>query len=1316
MKKLHFILLVLFYSFLFKIKAQNQVLVNQNWVKTSSTPSAMFDYQASHIDASHNLIVVGNTFHSGQQENMLIRKYNSDGGLIWSKEYDGTLSGIDFATDVTTQDTNIYVTGVEGDTTLHTSSITTLKLNGSGSIIWTAKYSGSYHGYNIPARINAITGASKIYITGTSQTGATDFQMVTIMYNSSGVQQWVNTYDSVGLYDGGADLVLGASSTLTTYGVSGLSTNSGDFVTQTISATGATTGIKRVNNTNSYITKPIAMVKDVAENIYLTGVVQTSPNNTDIKVVKLDSLLNVKWAKVIDGGANGNDEVTGMKIDLKGNLVLTGFAAATDTSKSAWTFRMKDSVIIWSKKYYCPTSGKDAKGTSIDLDSLANIYVTGKVFNGINFDDLTVSYDTFGNVRWQKNFALNITSDDAGSNVIVDSGAVYINGLSKTGTTTTYHTIKYSQDKTYDAPDSTAPSPVWAYFENNGQITDTGRHQAAYVRYYTITGNPQLYVTNAALSYVFNNGRDTTRDTLQRIDFTFEASKATGNKPTSTPTYYTNEQVTPYLNYYIGGLPQYYEGVHGYQRLTAKNIYSNIDWQLYSDSDGLKYYFVVNPGGNPADIQFLYTGADSIRQDTTGIRIYSRYGSSKQLPFTAWQYTGSTATQIPITTSVVGTNDYAFTVGTYNTSLPLVIRTAQRPRAGAARSISNLNWSTYFGGTHNESTQTDMAIFSQNKYATGRTWCSDFPITTGLIADSFNNAGASVSKFNGNDFNVWSTFYGVVSGSDNQTVNPTSIRTSLGLGDAGTEAIVYLYGATGSRILPLVNIGGGAYYDSVFGGGTSDMFLARFDAASGQLRHSTYIGSNGDDFGNAMAVNQANRLLFLVGSTQGSNWHYYNSQPSSTSFYDTVGRGTIMEFDIYLHLKLSTGFGSSSLMTNNYTMQILDAAIDDSNNIVISGMTPSGFSYSGSNLPSGLPSGSYSQNYVSGTYSAAFIAKFVPHSGIYDTIFNLYYYSLLCDSSGVFGTGTEGYHVSTDHKGNMYMAGTSSCTGFPTRPTSSTCPTTNSGLFISKFSRSGALQYANLFGGSQSLNFGALPQFGWGWQKTGNIACDNTNDLYIYTQRGVTTGSLPVATPAGYYHNFTSGAGAVILELDSQQNLYWSTGFGGTANNISGQTINNAGGMVLSTNSLYISGGVFPPANPDSLPDFPIVFEAGATNYSTINTVSSNGNSLYPDGFIAKFQVVNVPINAGIDEVENNVISQNLRCYPNPSNGTFTVDLAQFSSTKTIEMIDQLGRIVFSERTDLDKIQISQSQLSKGIYFVHATDTTVNLTAKIIIY
>ena len=74
----------------------------------------------------------------------MISKYYNNGTLVFKKEYDGTASNTDFATDVTTIGNNIYVTGVEGDTSTGVTFITTQKLDSVGNVLWTEKYQNAY--------------------------------------------------------------------------------------------------------------------------------------------------------------------------------------------------------------------------------------------------------------------------------------------------------------------------------------------------------------------------------------------------------------------------------------------------------------------------------------------------------------------------------------------------------------------------------------------------------------------------------------------------------------------------------------------------------------------------------------------------------------------------------------------------------------------------------------------------------------------------------------------------------------------------------------------------------------------------------------------------------------------------------------------------------------------------------------------------------------------------------------------------------------------------------------------------------------------
>ncbi len=439
------------------LSAQTQTLVNRDWVTTGGSPNAIFDFQAAR-PVPGGIVTVGNTYQAGQQS-FLIEKQTADGNQVYKKEYNGTGSSTCFATDVCSipGSNYTYVTGVEGDTSSRTASITTMRIDSNGVITWVSKYTNSYRGYNLGFRIIPDPAGSYVYVCGTSQTNVADFALTVIKYAvSTGTQQWVATYDSVGLYDAGVDMRV-VGSALIVYGISGTSTTSGDFITRSYStSTGALTSQSRINNPSAYVSKPVAIGKDANDNIYLTGIVKNT--SEDIILIKLDTALNLKWSKTIDGGFGKNDEVAAIKVDSRNNIILTGFAGNADTSKSIWTLKLRDSVIVWGTKRYCTIAGKDAKGADVDLDANNNIYVTGKVWNGTANSNITIAYDTNGVTRWEKLYNYSSASDDQGRNIKVDSGGyIYVYGKSTISGSSAYTTMKFEQTSlptalAYDTP------------------------------------------------------------------------------------------------------------------------------------------------------------------------------------------------------------------------------------------------------------------------------------------------------------------------------------------------------------------------------------------------------------------------------------------------------------------------------------------------------------------------------------------------------------------------------------------------------------------------------------------------------------------------------------------------------------------------------------------------------------------------------------------------------------------------------------------------------------------------------------------------
>src|SRR5262249_29198005 len=114
---------------------------------------------------------------------------------------------------------------------------------------------------------------------------------------------------------------------------------------------------------------------------------------------------------------------------------------------------------------------------------------------------------------------------------------------------------------------------------------------------------------------------------------------------------------------------------------------------------------------------------------------------------------------------------------------------------------------------------------------------------------------------------------------------------------AVTSGMVYVAGTTSSTNFPTA----GTPYQSTFGGGTSNVFLARY-APTGSLQYSTYLGGSGTDTGYAVAAINPSKVT-VVGQTSSTNFPTLSPLAGGSSLsgltdafvsqLDTVGGGLV---------------------------------------------------------------------------------------------------------------------------------------------------------------------------------------------------------------------------------------------------------------------------------------------------------------------------------------------------------------------------------------------------------------------------------------
>ena len=99
--------------------------------------------------------------------------------------------------------------------------------------------------------------------------------------------------------------------------------------------------------------------------------------------------------------------------------------------------------------------------------------------------------------------------------------------------------------------------------------------------------------------------------------------------------------------------------------------------------------------------------------------------------------------------------------------------------------------------------------------------------------------------------------------------------------------------------------------------------------------------------------------------------------------------------------------------------------------------------------------------------------------------------------------------------------------------------------------------------------------------------------------------------------------------------------------------------------------------------------------------------AVYNDGCEAPSQTeIGYGVSA-VEESESNVI-----VYPNPSNGTFNLNLGE--GRWDVEVYDITGRKVYENRVDGQSI-LDLGRCQKGMYFLKATGESGGVTAKIMV-
>ncbi len=578
-------------------------------------------------------------------------------------------------------------------------------------------------------------------------------------------------------------------------------------------------------------------------------------------------------------------------------------------------------------------------------------------------------------------------------------------------------------------------------------------------------------------------------------------------------------------NYFIGNdSSSWQRNVLNYQRVVYENLYDYIDLVFYTSEEGVKYDFIVHPGGNPDHIQLVYEGQDALFTDDSGNLIVA-CPSGELLDGAPFCYQIENGERVEVVSNYqINVNEVSYDINDYDPTKILV--------------IDPLIFSTFLGGSLHDLGR-DIVVDSENNiYLIGTTASPDFPTTNFSYNPLFRGTlDVFISKLSPDgSYMLYSTYIG---GSFDDYGRAIAIDSNN---------FMYITGYTSSADFPTTF----GSYDPIFNGGT-DVFVCKISPDGSNLTYSTFIGGSEvtaffepDEFGWANAPEEGYALelddqnnVYVTGITDSPDF------PTTIGAYDTSYNDRGDCFILKLNqdgsdLIFSTFIGGSHVEWFGGSF-----ALDSDYNIYVTGATGS------TDFPT--TPGCYDDSYNGGDTD---IILFKLTSDGSDLVYSTYIGGKNWD---------RGWRIALDSEANAYLTGWTFSDDFPTTPGCfDSSLAGGSDIIVLKMNQDGSgVVYSTLLGGSDN-------------EFHSQIALDSNNDVYISGSAFSDNGStdFPV-TPGCYDDSHNGNWDGILCKLNSDgSELLYSTFFGGEEREL------NWAIYLESENRVYVTGYT-------ESPDFP---------------------------------------------------------------------------------------------------------------------------------
>jgi len=524
-------------------------------------------------------------------------------------------------------------------------------------------------------------------------------------------------------------------------------------------------------------------------------------------------------------------------------------------------------------------------------------------------------------------------------------------------------------------------------------------------------------------------------------------------------------------NYYLGNDPSLWRaGIPQYARVRYSEVYPGVDLVCYGNGRKLEYDFVVAPGADPRRVQLSWEGVESQTLNSAGdVVLRTSLGEIVQKRPRVYQETASGRVEVAARYILAPGRRVGFAVARYDRGRPLIID-------------PQLIYSTYLGGSSVDEGHGIAVDSSGNAYIAGNTSSANFPIQSSLkTTNASSDAFVTKISANGNSL-VYSTYLGG---------NANDHGLAIAVDSSGSA---YVTGDTQSANFPVAS-----GFQATIGGGFWDAFVTKL-TSTGALAYSTYLGGNGDEYGQGIAVDSSGSA-YVAGYTSSTNF------PLKSPIQSSYNGGQ----DAFV-AKISPAGNSlvySTYLGGKSQDQAAAIAVDSSGAAYITGPT----------FSSDFPTVSAYQS----TFKSAdiFVAKLAPSGA------SLTYSTFLGGSSEESATG-----IAVDSTGSAYVTGRTLSADFPVVAGAYQSKLAgNYDVFVTKFAPAGnALVYSTYVGGTgtDEANAIALDSAGYAYVTGWTNSTDFPTLAQFQTAQGADDGFVFKLSPDGsalVYSTYLGGSG-----------------------------------------------------------------------------------------------------------------------------------------------------------------------------------------------